>query len=126
MKTIEIAWKEFNIDLEAIDARIREMLEETTFGEKYHGNSADVSLRLHFQDSVTEEQISEIQAYMDGLDAESDEAQSYRTAAQVAEAIQTLRDGIPAKTWNQLTAPERKMVLGGTPTKAELIAALAL
>lgn len=118
MQKLELQWKAFNVDLEAVEAKMK-----NDFPETYKGNQAFNGLELWFSELPSEEEQEAIQQWWEGLSEESDEAASYRSVEDVQACIKSLKEGIPAKTWNQLTIPERKLVLGITPTKAELIAA---
>lgn len=120
MFKMEMEWKEFNIDLEAIDAKLRQ--DEPL----YVGNQASNKLELFFSEEPSQESKDAIQAFVDGLDAQSPEAISYRSQQDIQQAIQALKQGIPAKSWNDMSAIERKIVMGVDVTKAELIAAQLL
>lgn len=110
-------WKEFNIDLEALDKRLR--IEEPL----YVGNQASDRLELFFSEEPSQASKDAIQAILDGLDEESAEVISYRSQQDIQQAIQNLKQGIPAKSWNDMSVIERKIVMGIDVTKAELIAA---
>jgi len=116
MKNIEMAWKEFNINIDAILVEAKALAPN-----KILGISADTNMRLHCEDSITEAEVAAIEAYLNGIDDESDEATKYRSQEQVKAAIETLKAGIPSKTWTQLTALERRIILGQMPTAAEMI-----
>lgn len=117
MQKLELQWKEFNVDLEAVDAKLR------SEQPSYKGNQAASCLELWFEELPSREDCEALQAWWDALTAESPEAMSYRSQAQIEAAITSVKAGIPAKTWNQLVTVERKMVLGQVPSKAELIEA---
>src|SRR6185369_10189261 len=105
MQKLELQWREFNVDLEAVDAKLR--AEQPS----YKGNQASGRLELWFEELPSQEDCEALQAWWNDLTAESDEAVSYRSAAQIEAAIQSAKAGIPAKTWNQLVTVERQMVL---------------
>lgn len=65
----------------------------------------------------------DVEAIYEAITETSPEVASYRTTQQIANAIQTLKEGIPAKTWNQMTVVERRLQMGLNVTKEELIAA---
>lgn len=118
MYKMEIKWKEFNIDLESIELKFRNDY------PGYTGNQAlPDSLQLWFIEEPSEEIKQNIQNMMDSLTDQSPEALSYRSNSQINQAIQSLKEGIPSKTWNQMNAIERKLVMGLSITKAELITA---
>ena len=120
MQKLELQWREFNVDLEAVDVKLR--AEQPS----YKGNQAASCLELWFEELPSQEDQDAIIAWWEALTAESAEAQSYRSMTQIQAAIEAVKAGIPAKTWNTLVMVERKMVLGQLPTKAELIAASLL
>lgn len=115
MRNIEMAWKEFNVDCDAILAHAK------TLSDKVLASSADINFRLHCDDSITDEEIQLIQDYMDGLTAESEEAISYRSQDQIKAAIASMKAAIPAKTWASMSAVERGILIGQEPTKQQLI-----
>ena len=118
MKNIEIQFKEFNLNLEKVLEQAKVLAPDLI-----SGLSADVNIRIHCADEISEEQIAAIQAYVDGLNEESEEAASYRSAEQIEAAKKAIKEAILAKDWNSMSALERGMVIGKEPTAAELIAA---
>lgn len=117
MQKLELQWREFNVDLEAVDAKLR------AEHPSYKGNQASSCLELWFEELPAQEEQDAILEWWNDLTSSSPEAVSYRSLEQIQQCLSDLKAGIPAKTWNQLTAPERKLVLGQAPSKAELIAA---
>src|SRR6185369_487645 len=117
MQKIELQWREFNVDLEAVDAKLR--AEQPS----YKGNQAASCLELWFEELPSQEDQDVLVAWWDALTEESDEAVSYRSMAQIQEAIQTIKEGIPAKTWNTMITLERRLQMGLNVSKADLIAA---
>jgi hypothetical protein len=133
MYSIDLPWKNFNVNLQAIDTWVR-----ANHGEGYAGASADYDFSLHFTDDVpplapeaTEEEITahealvaaheaKIQAikdYWEGLNEESTEATSYQTAAQIAEAAAAAKAAALATAKTKLealglSADEVKAILG--------------
>ena len=77
MYSMKLEWKEFNEDLRAIDAFVKLQSED------YKGNSADSALTLWFENEPSEEIKQAIADKWDGLSAESEEAASYQSAAQI-------------------------------------------
>lgn len=118
MITMQLKWKEFNVDLEAAKVQI-----DVLVPGKCLGISANSSVQVHLSDAITLAEQDSIQAYWDGLLATSSVATSYRSMAQILNAIETMKAGIPAKTWAEMSAIERGMLIGTQPTKAQLIAA---
>jgi len=110
-----LQWREFNIDLLAVDTKMR-----ADYPTKYSGNQASSFLELYFSEEPTEEEKAAIQSYWDGLTDQSAEVLSYRTQASIKEAIDNLKMGLVNKTWDQMTVTERKIVVGATIDKSEL------
>jgi hypothetical protein len=78
----KLAWKEFNINLQAIDTWMK-----ANVGDHYCGNSAAGELTLWFTDVLTADQDAAIDLYWEALHAEASEATSYQSAAQLAASI---------------------------------------
>lgn len=76
MKTITLNWKEFNVNLDLINNKMK-----TDHAESFYGASADSTLRLHFAD-LKEEQEQELLAWWEALTSESTEAQ-YKSQAEL-------------------------------------------
>lgn len=121
MKNIDVNWKSFNLDLNMVNDHVK-----TLATGKVFGISADSDLTIHCDDSITDDQVAAIKTYLDGLTATSDEAKNYRTRDQIKAAIEALKAGVPAKTWAQMSAMERGLLIGLVPTSADLIAASLL
>lgn len=117
MYKLELQWKEFNLDLEAIDAKLR------LDYPNYTGNQAHSCLELWFSEEPSQEDKDAVMAYWDGLSSESDEATSYRSRQQIKDAKEALKEGLLSKEWSAMSQPERKLVLGMDVSKAELISA---
>ena len=151
MQKLELQWREFNVDLEAVDAKLK-----ADHPSSYKGNQAANCLELWFDDSInlsapvitqvpvldeSDEPVldenneplmqdeagpsvaEQIQAYWAALDQASAEVLSYRSQSQIKAAMEALKSDIASKTWNQLSAPQRKLIIGQAVTKADLIAA---
>lgn len=116
MKNVELNWKEFNVDLEALRAEI-----DSLVPGKCLGISADSNLRIHMNEETSQEEIDSILLMWEELDEESEMAASYRSQEQIKQAIETMKAGIPAKTWANMSAIERGILIGQIPTKAQLI-----
>ncbi len=115
MFSMHLAWKGFSLDLPSIELWLR-----ANAGEFYVGNSADEGLTLWFSEQPDQADLDAVQAYWDALDEESDEASNYVSKEDIVAAISTLKAGIPAKAWDDMSVAERKIVLGQMPTNAEL------
>lgn len=116
MKKIELAWKSINIDLEAVNEKLK-----VDFPETYKGNQAASCLELWFSELPDEAGQQAIIDYWNDLDAESPEALSYRTNAQIEQAVKDMKAAIPAKTWANMSQIERALLIGVQPTKQQLI-----
>lgn len=114
---IEVQWKNFNLDLDAVSDTLKGLYPH------YSGCQAYIHLELWFSEEPSQEDKDAINAYWNGLESDSAEALSYRSAAAVKAAIQSLKEGIPAKEWAAMSAIERKLVMNLDVSKAELIAA---
>jgi hypothetical protein len=114
MYSKRLEWKEHSLNLEMVDEWCRANL------TGYVGNSADSALTLWFEEEPSEQDLLDADAYWDLLDEESEEATSYTSAQAIRDRIEELRVGIPGKAWNTLTTAEQKLVLGLSPTRAEL------
>ena len=117
MFSIQLAWKEYNVSLEAIETWMK-----SNAGELYTGNSADAALTLWFTEDPGETITGNISSYWAALTAESSEATSYKSAAQITSQIASLKTGMVSKAWNDLTTTERKLLLDQPVTNAELFA----
>ena len=118
MQSMKVSWKEFSVDLEAIDTHFR-----AEYPGNYCGNQAADMLELYFETELTEGMQADIEAYWEGIESNSAEAESYRSVSAIKDAIATLKAGLIAKSWDAMSAIERKLVVGQTVTKEELIAA---
>lgn len=74
MYTIELNWKEFNVDLDSISEMVKNL------DENYCGASAHSVLQLHFTAEPSQEVKDEIESHWESLDEESDEAVAYKSA----------------------------------------------
>lgn len=116
MKTVQLDWKEFNIDLESISSQINTMIPG-----KCIGISANSKLEIHLEDSASDEEIIAIQEMYEAIQSDSEEAASYRSEQQIQEARSAMKAAIPSKTWAQMSAVERGILIGQEPTKQQLI-----
>lgn len=107
MYEMKLDWKEYSIDLRAVEV----WMKANTTG--YLGNSADVCLHLWFEEEPSQEDKDTIQAYWDGLDENSDEAQSYESAADLE----------VARLVKKASAKAKLMAIGGL-TEEEVAALL--
>jgi hypothetical protein len=114
MHSVKLEWHQHNIDLQAAEAHIKTLFPSCV------GNSADSALTFWFSEVLTEEQEEIIRTYWASLDASSNEAQSYVSQEQLDAALSALKSGLISKTWDSMSAAERKFVLGQSLTKTEL------
>lgn len=80
MYEMKLDWKEHSVDLKAVEV----WMKANTTG--YLGNSADKCLHFWFSEEPSQEEKDATQAYWHGLDENSDEAQSYQSAADIEAA----------------------------------------
>jgi len=108
MYEMKLEWKEHNVDLRAVEA----WMKANTTG--YLGNSADSCLHLWFEEEPSQEDKDAAQAYWDGLDENSDEAQSYESAADLEAARLAKKASAKAKLIEiaGLTEEEAAALLG--------------
>lgn len=112
MYELQLEWKEFNISLPMIEAKMR--AEQPS----YTGCSADVKLRLHFSEEPSQEAKDAILAYWEALDEESDEAETYApnlTEEELKEkrdSAKQVKLAMVSKTWANMNALERKLCMG--------------
>lgn len=76
---ISLEWKEFNVDLEAVEAWMR-----ANAGSSYCGNQAGTKLELWFYEEPEQDNKDLIALYWEDLNEESDEVASYKSALEVA------------------------------------------
>jgi len=77
MQKLELQWKQINIDLRAVDAKLRSEY------PSYKGNQAANCLELWFEEMPSQEDQDTIKAYWEALDESSSEAVSYKSEAQL-------------------------------------------
>lgn len=73
MYIMQMQWKEFNVDLRAVDANLRGLY------DSYSGNQAHGVLELVFTEEPSSEDKAAVQAYWDGIESDSSEATSYQS-----------------------------------------------
>ena len=115
MFAMSFNWKAFSVNIQAVETWVRANTTNT-----FAGSSADTSLTLWFNSEISDNQKQAITSYWAGITDQSAEATSYVSSDDIAEAIAALRSGMINKSWDQLTFPERKILLGQTPTNEEL------
>ncbi len=115
MYSIYLEWKEFSVNLQAVDTWLR-----TNAGEYFSGNSADAGLTLWFTQDPGSTIKAACEAYWNGLTPASTEVTSYVSSQAIQDAVAALRVDLHTKTWDAMTPAERKIVLGQMPTQTEL------
>lgn len=107
MYKLTLQWKEFNVDLRALDAQLRQDY------ASYVGNQAHNVLELWFSEEPSEQEKADIQAYWDGLVDQSAEAQSYQSAADIeADRVAKAASGRAKLIALGLTEEEADALLG--------------
>jgi hypothetical protein len=114
MHNIDLPWHQFSVNLASVEAWVKA---NTT---DYVGNSSDTDLTLHFTTEPNDAAKAAVRAYWEALTAESPEAVAYTPQATISAAIEAARLDAIAKPWDALSIAQRKLVLGLTPSMAEL------
>ena len=112
--SLELKWKEHNVDLAAFDAWVKSVEPSCC------GTSADYKLTVWFMEQLSEEAKAAIEAKWAELDdAEHEMVKSYRSRQQLEEAKKAREDAIKAKklelvskTWGNMSSSERKLAMG--------------
>lgn len=82
MATIVLSWKEFNLDLNAVETWLRANAGEAYTGSSGVGEGSTThapGLHLNFSEDPSQEVKDAINAYWDSLEADSDEAAAYKS-----------------------------------------------
>ena len=103
--THNLEWKSFNIDLN----KIKIFLSKYT---GFCGISSDINLRLHFTTQLTSDQITEIDNYWQNLTEDSEEASSYVSNKDKADALVSFKQKLLTKEFQHFTLTDRKILLG--------------
>lgn len=115
MYTVDLAWKNFNVNLDAVEVWMK-----ANAGGSYLGNSADADLSLHFSAKPDDATLQHIQDYWDALSDSSTEVTTYASRQTIVDAVASLRLDAATKTWDQLSAAQRKLVVGLSLTRQDL------
>ena len=107
--SMDLEWKEHNVDLSAFDAWCKE-----NAGAQYCGNSADSKLHLWFLEEPSEEEKAACADKWETLDdAEDEMCASYKSAEELAVAAAAKKASAKAKLAALgLDADELKAILG--------------
>jgi hypothetical protein len=114
--TIQKEWKEFNISIPNLQTELKANYPQ------YVGCSANSKLELHFSSEPSQEEKDTIDAYYESLDG-SDYVSAEDLKAQEDEleaAILVMKQAVISKTWANMSAVERKIVVGLKPTREEM------
>jgi hypothetical protein len=107
MFKMELQWKEFNVDLAALDASLRADY------PNYKGNQAYSILELWFDEEPSQEDKDAINALWAALDPDDAMVESYQSAAQIKAASDAKKESARAKLAALgLDADELKAILG--------------
>jgi hypothetical protein len=107
MKTIQLDWKEFKVNLE----KVNEMAK--IIDESCCGLSANSKLEVHFLEDISKEKEQELKDYWDSISEDSDESKSYKSAAEIQDDLNKKKESAMAKlTKLGLDAEEIKALLG--------------
>lgn len=91
MYSIILEWKEFSVDLRAIETWLR------AESDLYSGSVAADKFTLYFSDEPSEEIKEAIQAKWDELEEDSDEAVSYQSQAAIRADVEAKKASAKAK-----------------------------
>ena len=107
MYKLELQWKDFSIDLEALDAQMHKDYEH------YSCNQAQSVLELWFTEEISEEDKSAIQDMWDKLKKNSKLAKSYQSQADIDAEKEAAKKAAKAKLIDLgLTEDDLKALLG--------------
>lgn len=107
MFKLELQWKEFNVSLPVLDAKMRQDY------ESYTGPQAYSILELWFTSEPSQEDKDAIHAYWNGLNSDSEEATSYKSSADIEADKDAKKASAKAKFIGLgLSEAEAKAVLG--------------
>lgn len=112
--TMDFEWKNYNVNLSKVLEEIKE-LDSNCIGVS--GNS---KMQAHFSEEPSEETKTAILAYWDGLTDQSAEATSYKSAEDVIEQIASLKADAATKSYDNLSAVQKKLLFGLPTTTEEL------
>lgn len=120
---VDLKWKGFSVNVTLIEQWLK-----TNAGPNYVSSNAGSSLKLYFTQEPSKQDSDAIKLYWKNLTDQSDEAKTYKSRDQLkseADAykaeLETIKDGMIAKTWNTLKGPERKLLLGKTVERQEFV-----
>lgn len=102
-----LEWKQFNVSLDIVKAAIEAMAIPG-----FCGTSSDLNLRLHFTEEVSQANIDAINAYWAGITNQSAEATAYFPSSSLLFAIKLAKEDSTTKTWDQLSAQQKKLLSG--------------
>jgi len=112
--TIDYNWKNFSVNMEKVYVAIK------AIDANCLSLSANYFMQVHFTEEPTEESKIAIQAYWDSLTEESIEATSYISKAEIEAKYNELKVDITTKSFDQLSAVQKKMLMNLPITAEEL------
>ena len=92
MQSKQLEWKEFSVDLQAVDAKLK-----ADYPDNYCGNQAHSVLELYFTGELTEQMKEDINAFWEALDEASAVVVSYKSTAQIAADVAAKKASAKAK-----------------------------
>lgn len=114
MYSVKLEWHPHNLDLKTVQAYVKANFPNCV------GNSADTALTFWFTEALSTGQEQNLRSYWAALGDVSPEAQSYVPANVLNDRIAELKADAVTKTWDQLSAVQRKLIVGQNVTKQEL------
>lgn len=117
MYNIVLNWKEFNVSLPNLHAHLK-----AEYPELNPQISADSKLTIHLSQQPSAEIENEITAHWDSLDGSDYKSQEQLNAeaTELAEAIADAKVAMLSKTWDQLSAVEKKIAMNMEVSRAEM------
>ena len=119
MNKIELQWKEFNINLNMVQTHIK------TLDINCCGLQAARTLEVWSTETPSEETTQAIKDYWESLTSESAEATSHFSQADLKAAMEACRAEAATKTFNTLSAQQKKMLFNSPLSDADNAAILA-
>lgn len=100
MYKMVLSWKEFNVNLNAMEAWLRANTGDHFLGTEGVGAGSrthEEGLHLHFSEEPSQDVKDEIQSHWDGIEADSEQASSYKSDADLAAEKAVMKTSAKAK-----------------------------
>lgn len=113
-QSFELDWREFGVDIGLAMAHIKELSPSV---KAYTGSR---SLILWLSAPLTDEEIGEIRSYWASLSIHHAHCRDYKSRAQRIATLDAAKLAAANKTWDQMSAAERKLTMGLELNSAEM------